>query len=492
MTGWLDRWSQTSVALTQQVHDQLRAHLLRADGQEDLCFAVWRPSSGTIRGTALIERVLLPRDGERNVHHNVSFESEYLLRAADEASSAGGGVALLHSHPGGTGWQGLSEDDFNAEGGNGGLARSLTGLPMLGLTMAGSGELSARFWAKVAPRTYEPAWCESVRVVGGRLFMSYNPTQRPSLPTGPALVRTVSAWGPSVQANLARVRVGVVGVGTVGAIVAEGLARMGVQRLVVMDFDSVEEVNQDRLLHTTRGDADLGVSKAHLIAEALTQSATATSPEIVASEFSVCEEEGFRQALDCDVLFSCVDRPWARATLNLIAYSHLVPVVDGGVMVQVGPRGMRGAEWRAHIAAPSRRCLECLGQYDSGLVQAERDGMLDDSSYLSALPNDHPIKRNENVFAFGAAAASAQLMQFLSMVVAPSGIADVRAQLFHFTTGRLDIDDRDCEPHCPYSHELMMLGDRAPLVTGPHKAAAAARERRTRQRRSPKSRRRSR
>jgi hypothetical protein len=56
----------------------------------------------------------------------------------------------------------------------------------------------------------------------------------------------------------------------------------------------------------------------------------------------------------------------------------------------------------------------------------------------------------------------------------------------------LDIDDRDCEPHCPYSHELMMLGDRAPLVTGPHKAAAAARERRTRQRRSPKSRRRSR
>jgi len=460
------------------MHRELAAHVLRSDGQEDLCFAVWRPSTGAIRSTALVERAVLPLDGERNVHHNVSFESEYLLRAADEASSSGGGIALLHSHPFGAGWQGLSADDFRAESRNGGLARSLTGLPMLGLTMAGTGELSARFWERTGPRAYEPGWCESVRVVGGRLRVTRNPHLKKNEGRPAALRRTVSAWGPSVQADLARLKVGVVGAGSVGAIVAEGLARMGLQRILVMDFDSVEEVNRDRLLHATRSAAEEGVSKARMLVDALGLSATAVSPELVASELSVCEEEGFRQALDCDVLFSCVDRPWARAVLNLIAYAHLIPVVDGGVMVQIGRQGMRGAEWRAHVAAPGRRCLECLGQYDPGLVQAERDGLLDDSSYLSALSDDHPVKRNENVFAFAAAAASAQLMQFLSMVVAPSGVADVRAQLFHFTTGRVDVDERDCEPQCPYVLEVSCLGDRAPIVTGPHAAAEAARDRR--------------
>ena len=212
MSQWLVGWDEGRVAMTQQVHDVLKQHLLRPDGQEDLCFAIWRPSSGRRRGTAVIERGL-PKEGERNVHHNVDFESDYLLRVAGEASKTGGGIALLHSHPGGIGWQRLSEDDFLAESRNGGLARSLTGLPMIGLTMAGTGETSARFWSKVGPRAYHPDWCESTRVVGDRLFMSHNPDVRGWLPTGRALARTVSAWGPRVQSDLARLRVGVVGLG---------------------------------------------------------------------------------------------------------------------------------------------------------------------------------------------------------------------------------------------------------------------------------------
>ena len=87
------------------------------------------------------------------------------------------------------------------------------------------------------------------------------------------------------------------------------------------------------------------------------------------------------------------------------------------------------------MAAPGRRCLECLGQYQSELVSLERDGWLDDPSYIKGLSDDHPLKRRENVFAFSNMAASLEIMQMLSMVIAPSRIGNVGAR---FTTSSTD------------------------------------------------------
>jgi hypothetical protein len=165
MTTWtgFDRAS-SSVAMPAKVAEALSAHLNREDGQEDLCFVLWRPSLGRARASALVVDIVLPLSNERHVHGNVSFESEYFMRSAAIASERGCGLGLIHSHPGARGWQGLSADDFAAESGHAAQAEVLTGLPLLGLTIATQSECcSARLWKRVDRGRYKPRWCESVR-----------------------------------------------------------------------------------------------------------------------------------------------------------------------------------------------------------------------------------------------------------------------------------------------------------------------------------------
>ena len=167
-----------------------------------MCFAVWRPSRGASRLTALIVEPVLPRRGDRRVHGNASFTARYFERALGAAIEAGGGLALLHSHPGATGSQGMSHDDAAAEGGHAGAALGGTGLPLIGLTLAtGDGSWSARAWERSAPRTHEPVWCDPIRVTGRRLSISTRNADM-SGRSREELDRTVAAWGEAVQRRL--------------------------------------------------------------------------------------------------------------------------------------------------------------------------------------------------------------------------------------------------------------------------------------------------
>ena len=468
-----------SVVMTEEVASKASRHLLRSDGQEDLCFALWRPSTGSTRTTAIIQRLVLPRPGDRNVHGNASFEPAYLQRAMAEAAAAGTGLALMHSHPMGRGWQNMSADDIRAEQGNAGPVFGATGRPFVGLTIAGNKSWSARFWERIAPRTYERRDCAKVRVVGERLAMHYMDRLAPPPRTRDTQIRTVSAWGEECQADLARIRIGLVGAGTVGGVIAEGLARIGFEDVRALDFDIVEKHNLDRLSYATR--RDVGKFKVDVLAERMKRIATAEPFNIDPLKNAVYEPEGFAAALDCDVLFSCVDRPWGRYVLNLVAYAHLIPVFDGGIAVRVNKLGkLAAADWRAHTATVGRPCLQCLGQYDPGLVQVEREGLLDDPDYIEGLPRDHPAKMRENVYAFALSCGSFQLLQMLAYTIAPLDRSAPGAQLYHFVGGFMEPPElNSCKPGCVFP-ELVGSGDDCGIpATGirsiglvPHEASA--------------------
>jgi len=465
-----------SVAIPETVTARLLEHLIRGDRQEDLCFALWNPSTGDKRTTALIKSVLLPQDGERRIHGNASFLPPYFERVIGEALEENCGIAFLHSHPG-PGWQDMSDDDIAAELSIAAQVQAVTDLPLIGLTVGSDGTWSARFWERGTAHHYERRWCENVRSVGLELRTSFADHLLPPPPEVEEQIRTVSAWGHATHSELTRLHVGVVGAGSVGAIVAESLARTGFSRITLIDFDIVKKHNRDRLLHSSRLDVSLGRLKVDSLGRGLRRSATASRFALRKIPYSISEERGFRTALDCDVLFSCVDKPLGRSILNFIAFAHLIPIIDGGIRIEVNSdQTMKAADWKMQTASPGRRCLECVGQYTPAMASLEREGFLDDPEYIKGLSHDDLLSRNENVFAFSANVASFEVLQLLHMVIAPLGIPDSGEQMYHFVPAMFDSPlFESCKPTCPYP-ALIAAGDRSGItVTSASKSAEAIR-----------------
>ena len=165
----------TSVAMTAELEKRLLQHLVRSDGQEDLCLATYSPSTGKSRSTAIITEVVLPESGERLVHGNATITAEYVLRVAQTARKSRRGVALIHSHPEASTWQPMSGPDRDAESSYGNLIREITGLPLVGMTLATADQTwSARHWDIGVSSDIECTHSTNVRVIGDKLRISWN------------------------------------------------------------------------------------------------------------------------------------------------------------------------------------------------------------------------------------------------------------------------------------------------------------------------------
>ncbi len=435
--------------LTEAVHRQTCDRLLKefraGRSQEALCFGLWRPGTGAKRLSALVFDFIPPVDGEVSLHGNASFEPHYLTRAVKEACSRKAGLAFMHNHltPG---WQDMSATDVVAERDRIAPPARATGFPLVGLTLGTDGAWSARFWSWDGDH-FRRDWCEKVRVVGRRMQVTCNDTVLPPPRRRPVLTRTIDTWGEIRQRDIGRLRIGVVGLGSVGCIIAEALARIGIGKLVLIDPDRIETHNLDRLLYA--GAEDVGKRKVDLVATHVKRNATAEAIEVETHASAVQHRKSYRAALDCDLLFSAVDRPLPKDLLNRIAYTHCIPVISGGVRIENKPNGsLANALWSVAVVGPHRRCLRCDGQYASSDVIIERDGSLDDPSYFRR-QGAPQMPSNQNVFPFGANVASFMVIEMVRLLTAEPWWPDLGGKMsYSLIVGRLCFDDARCIADC--------------------------------------------
>jgi len=453
------------VVLTEEANRVACRHLLqhyaRGEVQEDLCFGLWTPSRGLSRETAIVTEVLLPGEGERELHGNASLDGGYLTRVTRTAIQKGRGLAFMHSHPS-TGWQDMSPADVRAERDRISDTAMATSQPLVGMTVGADGHWSARVWHR-ATRT-EPAktrhWSRKVRVVEpGRLIV----WRRPFAAGGDRKKqrRTVDSWGEDKQRALESLRVGVIGLGSVGSIVAEGLARIGIREVVLVDHDVVEEHNLDRLLNA--GLRDIGRAKTDVAEAAVRKASSADRILVVNIRKGIQHKTAYAAARDCDILVCCVDSPVARDVVNRIALRDGIPVVDGGVEIRKMPEtgNMNAARWKAHVINPYSECLRCKGQYSSSDVMLELDGSWDNPGYVKG--TDRSVPRRENVFSLSLATASELLNMTVRIVIADEWWPALGGIERNLVTGRTKTRTGRCVETCTIYRERW-AGDTAATI----------------------------
>jgi len=235
---------------------------------------------------------------------------------------------------------------------------------------------------------------------------------------------------------------------------------MGFSEVLAFDFDALEEHNLDRTLHAYPENVKAGDLKVSLAARSSMRAAVTPGFKALPISCGIQDISAYRRALDCDVVFSCVDRPWPRSILNHLAYANLIPVIDGGIDVSQTPSGgLRSADWGTFVVGPSRRCLECAGQYDAGLVSVEQGGDLDDPAYIESLPEEHSLRKRQNVFSFSMALAAMEVMKLVQLVARPAGDTAPDEERYVFPAGNVEQLPVDtCERHCSFQ-EIVGRGE---------------------------------
>ena len=463
------------VALTSEANraacDHLLQHYRHGRCQEDLCFGLWTPSTGRERETAIVTTVLPPTERERNLHGNASFEPDYLARVTRAAMRRSQGLVFMHSHPS-PGWQDMSVPDIRAERDRIADTARATGKPLVGMTVGTDGHWSARIWRE-GPRGKVRSWSRKVRVVEkGRLTI----WQRPASGSVDRRKqrRTIESWGEQRQRRLEALRIGIVGLGSVGSVIAEGLARTGIRELVLIDHDVVELHNLDRLLNASA--RDIGRPKTDLAERSARRAGTATNIRIVNHRRNIQDKLAYASARDCDLLVSCVDSPVARDVLNRIAYRDAIPVIDGGVEIRKDPRtgNMNAARWKAHVVNPYTECLRCKGQYTSSDVMLELDGSWQNPSYIKG--SQHEGRGGENVFCLSLSVAGELLNMTLRLPIAETWWPTQQGIERNLVTGRTKTRSGTCHENCTINREKWLGDDGgiiAYLTDGEHRSRRA-------------------
>ncbi|WP_052362304.1 ThiF family adenylyltransferase [Geminisphaera colitermitum] len=333
--------------ISQVMFDELSAHLFPGDHDEHgavIAAGICRSKRGT---RFLARKLFLAREGIDYVPSKYGYRAlsaEFVARVSGYCSQHKLAYFAIHCH-GGRDEVAFSSVDLESHKRSYPALLDITeGVPVGALVFATNA---------VAGEIWTPDGIErltSMVIVGMNHRRLY-----PQLPRVPEVLseiyhRQSLLFGARGQAILKGTKVGVIGMGGVGSLVSEWLARLGVGEIVAIDYDKLEPSNQSRVMGARWWDAPefLLNSRLPLLRKLGTKLSTykvsigervarAANPRVKYQAIigSIVTEEVALQLKDADYIFLCADSMQSRLVFNALVHQFLVPGVQIGSKVSV-------------------------------------------------------------------------------------------------------------------------------------------------------------
>lgn len=290
------------------------------------------------------------------------IDLDFLLEVINRAKHEELAIVEVHTHPrSGDGVTFSHIDDREMPEFVSYVMDSLDGRPYAAVVL-GNDSLDARYWE--VPD--QPLPVERVLIAGDGFDIRV-PTSSPIADKGgpgglDRFDRQVRFLQEQGQELLGQLRVGVVGVGGIGAHVVQQLVYLGVRNFLLVDPDVAEESNLNRTVGVYP--YDIGQPKVAVAKRYVRQVSGNENIEVTALQEDLQSVEAIRSLLATDVVIGCVDNDGARLLLNDLSRSSHLPFVDIASGIETVDSELVHVGGRTVFVQPDGPCLHCMDEID--------------------------------------------------------------------------------------------------------------------------------
>jgi hypothetical protein len=385
--------NKCSLRITYSDYEKLMLHLFPSDKEEHGAILLAGMSQRNGHLTLYVREVHLAIDGTDYVDSRIGnralspkFIHRLITRARDERLV----YLAVHNHFSDMS-VGFSQIDLDShQRGYPALLQISKGMPV-GALVFGRRSVQADIWLTDGTRLE----LEKAVVIGNVITQLFPSRGMVIADVSDLYDRQVRMFGKAGQVSLSKCHVGIIGLGGIGSLVTEYLARLGISKFTLIDDDKIDLTNLSRVVGSLMSDVTSQVSKVEIARRNILLANDKAKINVITDD--VAKESVARQLIECDYIFLAADSMRARLVFNAIVHQYFIPGVQLGSKVRPDQTGfLLDAMSVNRPVRPGHGCLWCNQLIDPTMLakEAKSDAERKAQAYGTDEPNPSVISLN--------------------------------------------------------------------------------------------------